>query len=223
MNHQILSPYTAFVGVETTSPKNNNTGSQVRHIPIQISKGDEHLFGSQPSFSYSYGGAMGPMGPMGFFSGHHQHAMAAPMPMASARYGYRGPPIRQQAGNSWIGSNMVHYKKSWTTVATTTQFVSTDPVRWLIDQQSFNGAWLLNENDIKKLTNGKSLSTFISNVTKDKDALTTALAIAILELKHADQKNLWYGVVEKGRKRLSGFGLSSDQINLLINEIKNKL
>jgi hypothetical protein len=101
--------------------------------------------------------------------------------------------------------------------------LSTDPVRWLIDQQSFNGAWLIDEDDIKKLTNGKPLNTFQSTVTKTKDALTTALAIAVLESKYADQKNLWNAVVRKGRKQLNTFGLSDDQVNILINEIKAKL
>jgi hypothetical protein len=107
--------------------------------------------------------------------------------------------------------------------STTSTLLSTDPVRWLIDQQSFNGAWLLNEKDIEKLTSGKSLSTFQSTVTKNKDALTTALAIAVLESKYADQKNLWNAVVGKGRKQLHSFGLSDDQVNILINEIKSKL
>ncbi len=81
INHQILSPYTAFVGVETTGPKINNTHSKVRHIPIQISKGDEHLFASQPSFYSSY--------QSGFGSGPVPMAMAAQMPMMS--YGYPPP------------------------------------------------------------------------------------------------------------------------------------
>ena len=43
--HQILSPYTAFVGVETMINRSDVTGPPiVRHIPIQISKDDEHLF-----------------------------------------------------------------------------------------------------------------------------------------------------------------------------------
>ncbi|CAF3602122.1 unnamed protein product [Rotaria sordida] len=228
MNHQILSPYTAFVGVETTSPKNNNTASKVRHIPIQISKGDEHLFespslysfGHRPSHYFAYRRVAGSRPSSG--SSHHYSGM----PMAIGMSGYPGQvglPAPQQAGNAWMHSYALQDSKASSTIATTTPPLSTDPVRWLIDQQSFNGAWILNENDIKKLTNGKSLSTFTSNVTKSKDALTTALAIALLELKHTDQKNLWYGIVEKGRKRLSGFGLSNDQINSLINEIKNKL
>ncbi len=70
MNHQILSPYTAFVGVETTGPKINNTNSKVRHVPIQISKGDEHLFNSPFAYYHGYQGGYG----SGF----------APIPMAMA-------------------------------------------------------------------------------------------------------------------------------------------
>jgi hypothetical protein len=106
---------------------------------------------------------------------------------------------------------------------TTSSLLSTDPVRWLIDQQSFSGAWILNEKDIEKLTKGKSLSTFQSTITQNKDALTTALAIAVLESTYADEKNLWFGVVGKGRKHLNSFGLSNEQANTLINEMKKKL
>jgi hypothetical protein len=119
-----------------------------------------------------------------------------------------------------MGAN---YDDSKSVSTTTTTSLSADPVRWLIDQQSFDGAWLLNYEGIEKLTNGKSLSTFQSTVTKNKDALTTALAIAVLESNYADQKQLWNAVVAKGRKRLNSFGLSDDQINTLINEIKSKL
>jgi hypothetical protein len=105
----------------------------------------------------------------------------------------------------------------------TASLINTDPVRWLIDQQSFNGAWTLDEKDIEKLTNGKSLDAFKSKISEDKDVLTTALAMAVLELKHNDKKSLWYAIVEKGRKRLNSFGLTNDQVNLLINEMKNKL
>lgn len=44
LNHGILSPYTAFVGVERTGPRVNADESNVRHIRIQVSKGDEGLF-----------------------------------------------------------------------------------------------------------------------------------------------------------------------------------
>ena len=45
LTHQILSPYTAFVGVQKTMNRNDATAPpQIRHVPIQITKGDEHLF-----------------------------------------------------------------------------------------------------------------------------------------------------------------------------------
>ncbi|CAF4733519.1 unnamed protein product [Rotaria sp. Silwood1] len=42
LTHQILSPYTAFVGVETTRSK-TSTPAPVRYVPIQISTDGEHL------------------------------------------------------------------------------------------------------------------------------------------------------------------------------------
>ena len=86
VNHQILSPYTAFVGVETTASKTNNTPSKVRHVPIQISKGDEHLFNYLAMPSYSYG--MAPMA-MGGRGGPPMSYSMAYSPPGAAR-GYRG-------------------------------------------------------------------------------------------------------------------------------------
>jgi len=85
MNHQILSPYTAFVGVETTGPKINNTHSKIRHIPIQISKGDEHLVSSQPLLysNYHSGFGFGSM-PMAMAS-MPMYGRPAPMPYLTAR------------------------------------------------------------------------------------------------------------------------------------------
>lgn len=73
MTHQILSPYTAFVGVETTGPKINTTNMKVRHVPIQISKGDEHLFSSPFAFHHS--------GLSGYRYAAYGPVYAAPMPM----------------------------------------------------------------------------------------------------------------------------------------------
>lgn len=101
--------------------------------------------------------------------------------------------------------------------------LAVDPVRWLIDQQSFNGAWNLTAQDVKTLTNGKSLDTLQTTVTKDTNTLSTALAIALLESKYASQKNLWFAIAEKGRKQLQRSGLSTGQITQLIDEITKQL
>ena len=101
--------------------------------------------------------------------------------------------------------------------------LSSDPVRWLIDQQSFDGAWILTPEHVLKLTNGKSLQSFQSTITQSNDVLTTALAIAILESKHSSQKTLWFAVAEKSRQQLLRYGLTKDQAKALIDEIKVKL
>ena len=98
-----------------------------------------------------------------------------------------------------------------------------DFIRKLIQQQSFNGAWILTDDQVKQLTGGKSWTYFISTVSKDKDIITTALAIVLLESHYVKQKSLWFMVVEKSRRRLMAYGLNKNQIESLMNEIKNKL
>ena len=140
-----------------------------------------------------------------------------PSTMYRPSSGAYGDVAYDEADNSYDASSTYQSSNS------ANSLLSTDPVRWLIDQQSFNGAWSLTDVNIRKLTNGKSLSTFRSSLTHNDEALTTALAIAILESKYSSQNTLWNAVVNKGRKRLSSFGLTDGQINSLINEIKNKL
>ncbi|CAF3685831.1 unnamed protein product [Adineta steineri] len=47
--HQILSPYTAFVGIETSRSGQSNA-LQSRHVPIQVSRDGEHLSHQHSSF-----------------------------------------------------------------------------------------------------------------------------------------------------------------------------
>ncbi|CAF3519838.1 unnamed protein product [Adineta steineri] len=234
LNHQILSPYTAFVGVETTSPKNNNTYAKVRHIPIQISNDDKHLLNFQPSYQSSQYSNLAPMPMMASsYSGMRPSPWHSPS-YPSRRKHYQSSQFRPSGLAGFQGvadpssmSGHISYDSigfGTSSISTTTSsLLPTDPVRWLVNQQLFSGAWLLNDEQIKKLTNGKTLSTFTSTITQNKDALSTALAVAVLETKYADQKNLWNAVVAKGRKQLQNFGVKNDQIDLLINDMKKKL
>ena len=113
--------------------------------------------------------------------------------------------------------------KSETETSFNLSIETVDHVRWLINNQSFNGAWSMTDNDIQQLTGGKSLATFQSEISDIDDVITTGIAIAVLEQKYADQQDLWHAVVEKGRKQTINLGLTQDKIDLLINEIKNKL
>jgi hypothetical protein len=108
--------------------------------------------------------------------------------------------------------------------ATPTPPVPRDTVRWLISQQTFSGAWIFSEQDVLQLTNNKPLDSFtLPQVGQGKEVLDTALAIAVLESRHTVQQNLWYAIVEKARKRLQTVGLSVEQVNKLIDAIKNQL
>ncbi|CAF1384138.1 unnamed protein product [Adineta ricciae] len=235
LDHGILSAYTAFVGVETSTPKDSNIKSVVRHIPIQISKGDEHLFQSSFSSNFNFMNYMQPQS-LGVGPGQYPIAMSF-APAMSHRHGaisgmglpgMRGPPPRP-SGFAYASAPMgaaglaADYDGAFVSTTTPGASLSHDPVRWLIRQQSFNGLWKLSDSDIRTLTSGKELSAFSSSVTQNRDALSTALVIAVLESKHGQESNLWSAVVSKGRKQLLALGLNSSEVNLLIGEIKQQL
>ena len=100
---------------------------------------------------------------------------------------------------------------------------TSDRVRWLINQQSYNGAWILLDQDLSKLTNGMNLHGFTTTGTYKKNIMTTAVAIAVLESKHDKQRNLWFAIVDKARKYLQREGLSKTEVDALIDEIKDQL
>ena len=105
-----------------------------------------------------------------------------------------------------------------------TMSMSPDTVRWLISQQKFNGAWTFSEDDVLQLTNNKPFDSFVlPQVGQSKEVLHIALAIAVLESRHANQKNLWNAIVEKARTRLQTLGLSVEQVHMLTDAIKNQL
>ena len=96
-------------------------------------------------------------------------------------------------------------------------------VQWLIEHQSYNGMWILNDDDIKQLTKGKSWIQFQSKITDNKDIITTSLVIALLELQYVNQHNLWILLTEKARNQMINLGLNKDNMNSLIKQIKDKL
>ncbi|CAF1285751.1 unnamed protein product [Rotaria magnacalcarata] len=109
-------------------------------------------------------------------------------------------------------------------MASTRQFSSSSNlVREFILRQSFNGTWILTDDEVKQFTQGKSWTYFTSSISQDKNVITTALVIALLESQHVKQQSLWFMVAVKGRQQLVLLGLTGNNIDLLINEIKSKL
>lgn len=90
LEHQILSPYTAFVGVERDGPIQNNTLAKVRYVPIQLSKDSEYQSTPQAMSYGSYrGGPIGQMAPPMAY-GFHRHGGMGAMPQAMAYNSYGG-------------------------------------------------------------------------------------------------------------------------------------
>ncbi|CAF3677162.1 unnamed protein product [Rotaria sp. Silwood1] len=258
LTHQILSPYTAFVGVETTR-SNTSTPAPVRYVPIQISTDGEHLPSQNrypttqsPQFIPPMEARVPPIVSPSIYD--YQERM--PQALVSGYTGAKGRPrVAENRSNEDItrsyqgfmeeinaNTPVLQSTTQSSSVSTSTMFDSTtydnkpstvadlrkpsaaaDSIRWLIEKQSFNGAWILSDDQVQQLTGGKSWTYFISTINQDKDIITTALAIALLESQHVKQKSLWFMIAEKGRRRLLDFGLSKNEIDLIINEIQSKL
>lgn len=130
----------------------------------------------------------------------------------------KGPP---RPSPTFSYSSQIDQYAPTTTTSSKTR-LSTDPVRGLIEQQSFDGSWILSDEDIQILTKNTVSSVFQSTITNNRDALTTAFAIAYLESKHSNESNLWKPLVEKARKRLLNYGLKSGDVQKLVEEFQNK-
>ncbi|CAF1202574.1 unnamed protein product [Adineta ricciae] len=204
LRHQILSPFTAFVGIEENKLIQNNQVSNTRYVPIQISRGDEHLLDYSSAQSVQQGGFLKNIMRIGTYPVQsftaEQHVVLSKSAVKRAR------KIFEQNVTS----------------TTKNSSLTRNSVQWLIEHQSYNGMWILNDDDIKQLTKGKSWIEFQSTITHNKDIITTSLVIALLESKYADQLNLWILLTEKARNQMINLGLNKDNINSLIQQIKDK-
>jgi len=99
-----------------------------------------------------------------------------------------------------------------------------DIVRYLINKQKFDGLWDLDSDIIVKLT-GKDLTEFRSRKTDiDAQILSSVVVILTLETRFSTFSSLWYGVVQKGRDRISDLlGKDSNKIDQLFNDLHNEL
>jgi hypothetical protein len=90
LEHQILCPYTAFVGVETDGPVQNNTLSKVRYIPIQLSKDSKYQAPFQSMAYSSYGNAQNAYSPQGMAYGFAAMRPMKKMPQSMAPGSFSG-------------------------------------------------------------------------------------------------------------------------------------
>ncbi|CAF4005964.1 unnamed protein product [Rotaria sp. Silwood1] len=257
LKYNILSPHTAFVGIEKRTNA-SNIDMVLREVPIQISAGDQHLQMSvQGSFStggrggrgfgLGVGGALRHRKVMASYS-YNTRAMrskATPSlaPNANlelqedeASFDARMPsstaykPISSMAEDismhdedDTFSDSMSKKEKKKSSEKETWPSNDQDIVRYLINKQKFDGLWSLDSQDVKNLT-GKTLVDFqTQNSQVDHHVLVSAIIIAVLETRFAALTTMWYGVVQKARKRLIDLlGTDSKNLDQLLENIRKQ-
>ncbi|CAF1315725.1 unnamed protein product [Rotaria magnacalcarata] len=220
LKYQILSPHTAFIGVEKRV-NSSNADMVLREVPIQISADDEHLIEFQQTIDFCA-------------------PMTACFAMPPTTYGLSfdlSNLIRNQACCSGFGAsrassmcdfvafdeccpseslaylgvsddesnscfmNSCENPQSLIVQEKTESWPTDDQniVRYLINKQKFDGLWDLDAKDIEQLT-GKSLTSFPS--FNNQQIVVAAIVIIALEIRFATLSTMWHAVVQKARKRL---------------------
>ena len=111
-------------------------------------------------------------------------------------------------------------KKSRTVVRNDNQ-EDLDIVRRIIAEQKFDGLWNIDVKFVEQLT-GKSLTEF--QQLANTDMLISAIIIVLLETRFASLVSMWYGVVQKARKRLLDMlDSDTDKFTTLLEDIQKQL
>ncbi|CAF1250191.1 unnamed protein product [Rotaria sordida] len=241
LKYNILSPHTAFVGIEKRINANNDN-MVLREVPIQISADDQHLQSSGyfaasantsllvDCFAMSMPISAHSFDPSGLDAN-------ASMMLSSSDMGCDmlcddnklecdyGNSVDQYMSNmmdefftsstlNQVNSNVRTKDDSWPTD-------NQDIVRHLIDKQKFDGSWDLDSKSIKQLT-GKALTDFQQTI--NDQVLVTAIIVVVLETRFASFSSMWHGIVQKARKRLSDLlGKDTKKLDSLLENIRKRL
>ncbi|CAF3977078.1 unnamed protein product, partial [Rotaria sp. Silwood1] len=255
LKYNILSPHTAFVGIEKRT-NTSNIDMVLREVPIQISADDQHLQMS-PQGSFSSGGRGGRGLGAGGALRHRKvidsyshntrarrfcpRALLAPnvnlelqedevsfdarMPLSTAYKPISSmtEDISMHDEDDSFSDSMSKKEKKKSSKKETWPSNDQDIVRYLINKQKFDGLWSLDSQDVKKLT-GKTLADFQSqNGQVDHQVLVSAIIIAVLETRFSALASMWYGIVQKARKRLTDLlGTDSKNLDQLLENIRKQ-
>jgi hypothetical protein len=228
LKYNILSPYTAFVGIEKRM-NGNNDDMVLREVPIQISADDQHLNNSlyiQTSFSsaqYSYSPVLLKCcEEMDLIDNCYESNsmdddddLYPGMGMTTNYSNTDGRLLLEEYAYS-TNANLITEEKEETFPED-----NQDIVRRLISKQAFDGLWDLNSKEIEQIT-GKPLSHF--QPSTNIQVLVSAIVVLILETRFTSFSSMWHGIVQKARKRLLDLlGNDSKKLNTLFDDIREQL
>ncbi|CAF1273120.1 unnamed protein product [Adineta steineri] len=238
LKYNILSPHTAFVGVEKRVNA-NNSDMVLREVPIQISADDQHLgihssvrFARSASTAHCFA-AMSPTMMCDSYSEDDDDCDDCFSPQAvHASSSITEQIVRKgacQTDSEDSDDDMdepwaVHASSSITNEKAKEDAWPTDNqdiVRYLVSKQKFNGSWDFDSKSIEKLT-GKPLSDFQQST--NNQILVSAIVITVLETRFAALSSIWHGIVQKARKRLIDLlGKDSKALESLLEDIRKNL
>ncbi|UJR35008.1 hypothetical protein I4U23_027784 [Adineta vaga] len=244
IKYHILSPYTAFIGIEKRTNTNNDE-MVLREVPIQISADDQHLQKSLGGKRYRHS-VRAAQAPILVTASHLYRESSSPFVSCSiplvdsnryCRYQklaaletcqMRSPILMRSQSRRRIRSRsrspVRDRSKRTLEVEDKCSINDADIVRDLIKKQEYDGLWNLNDDDIAKLT-GKSISSFRSiDKDIDKQIINSIIIVLLLETRFATYSSLWHGIVQKARKQINTLVTrDSKNVNTLIEDIRQRL
>lgn len=215
LKYNILSPYTAFVGIEKRENE-NNAGMVLREVPIQISADDQHLSTRQPIARLACSSFV-PRS-MHKFDRRHVPSSACRLNesfITNANCSYSVPEIAMARKRQVLIQNESRQDDI--------KLGQDEPsqVRYFIDAQKFDGLWDFDSQTIEQLS-GQSLKKFSSSY--DHQILISAIVVVLLETRYSSLSSLWYGVVQKARNRLMELlNNNNNQLESLLEHVRVNL
>jgi hypothetical protein len=234
LKYNILSPHTAFIGIEKRVNA-NNTDMVLREVPIQISADDQHLefetkMSSACTSSMNYRSMIQASRSA---SNSSNSCYSPPSPMYACYNICDDDSVDAEEIGSFddclMSSIPVVTNNSMMRDIATSEMLKEDVwptdnqdiVRHLIDKQKFDGSWNLDSTSIERLT-GKPLTVFQQST--DNQILVSGIIIVVLETRFASFSSMWHGIVQKARKRLVDLlGKDIKKLDILLEEIREQL
>ena len=241
LKHNILSPHTAFVGIERRKD-GNNAVMVLREVPREVAVAPTKAVPGR------FAPRMVPMCDYRLVATHSRrmssmqvNACLAPsrnMPMSNytdsivllacrkESFSQRSTPtstVRQSIMDKLRAVRRL-FRTSSDAVQEPVDSLDQgdkDIVRRLISEQQFDGRWNLDSTTIQQLT-GKPLASF--SPSGDQQVVISAIVIVALETRFASFSAMWYGVVQKARKCLLDLlGKDEKKLHDLLEHVRQQL
>jgi len=246
LKYNILSPHTAFIGIEKRTNA-SNADMVLREVPIEISDDDQHLLISHqslllcaaPTSASGFGGSICTkrrvVNRSRLMKSHYMlvdgldsDSDTSDADILTETNLILNATLPQLNFPSTLSDECKEERQSISVNISQKDNIlpsdDQDIVRYLINKQMFDGRWNLDSDIIEKLTGKDILELRLQNMDIDGQLLNSVIVILILETRFSAFSSLWYGVVKKARNRIIElFGKDSNRIDQLFNDVRNQL